>query len=204
MSWRETLGATPSTKSPYAHNTQNAQKPIAAGNCADIADCAYRDTEEDSRLLETLALVCKELPIQPMKVLSALDEQNIKDWRNGEISNAALSEFARLLLQRREMDQGKRPSNFSKRATCKHCGPVWLWVSGEFLGCPWCWNRASDKPIPRPCSIHCGNCIHFKRIDHPHLGHCAKGEPEAIAGLWDTDRRKCDFYVPTPKPSIKS
>ena len=35
---------------------------------------------------------------------------------------------------------------------------------------------------------------HFQRIDHPHLGHCAQGEPEAPAGLWDTDRRWCMKY----------
>jgi len=40
----------------------------------------------------------------------------------------------------------------------------------------------------------CGECIHFERIDHPHPGHCAKGEPEAIAGLWDSDRRYGDQY----------
>ncbi len=31
MSWRETLGVTPSTETPYAHNSQNTQKPIEAG-----------------------------------------------------------------------------------------------------------------------------------------------------------------------------
>ncbi len=45
--------------------------------------------------------------------------------------------------------------------------------------------------------VACGDCIHFKRIDHPHLGHCAKGEPEAPAGLWDSDRRYCGNYAPS-------
>jgi len=100
-------------------------------------------------------------------------------------------------MQRRERDQGKHPAHYTEQATCKHCGPIWLWFSGEVLGCPWCWNRAANKPIPRPCSVHCGDCIHFERIDHPHLGHCAKGKPEAIAGLWDTDRRYCECFLPT-------
>jgi hypothetical protein len=47
--------------------------------------------------------------------------------------------------------------------------------------------------------ITCGDCIHFKPIDHPHLGHCAKGEPEAIAGLWDSDLRYCERYIPNTK-----
>lgn len=49
----------------------------------------------------------------------------------------------------------------------------------------------------------CGECVHFERITepfrHPHLGHCAKGEPEAIAGLWDTDRRYCERFLPRPQ-----
>lgn len=39
----------------------------------------------------------------------------------------------------------------------------------------------------------CGQCPDFRRIDHPHLGHCKKGQPEPIAGIWDTDRRYCPF-----------
>ena len=49
--------------------------------------------------------------------------------------------------------------------------------------------------------ITCGECLHFERIDHPHLGHCAKGEPEAIAGLWDSDRRYCDKFLAYSKQS---
>lgn len=40
----------------------------------------------------------------------------------------------------------------------------------------------------------CCDCAHFKRADHPNLGHCAMGQPEAPAGLWDTDRRYCEQY----------
>lgn len=48
----------------------------------------------------------------------------------------------------------------------------------------------------------CGGCIHFERIEHPHLGCCAIGEPEAIAGLWDTDQRYCEvFYQSHHKPT---
>jgi post-segregation antitoxin (ccd killing protein) len=56
------------------------------------------------------------------------------------------------------------------------------------------------QPLPAPDNpVHCGSCTHFERIDwHPRLGHCARGEPEAPAGLWDTDRRMCaPFTLPT-------
>jgi len=175
-------------------------------NCAVIADSAYRDSEEEhSKILEALSNACRELDITPTEVMEALELQDIEDWRNGNVSNKTLTAFARSLVQRRQMDQGNCPSHYTEHASCKYCGPIWLWFSGEVLGCPWCWNRADDKPIPRPCSVHCGDCIHFERIKepfrHPNLGHCAKKEPEAIAGLWDTASRYCERFSPKPEPS---
>jgi len=68
MSWRETLGVTPSAETPYTHNSQNAQNPTEQGNCADIADSAYRDSEQEiSKLLQALADACKGLDINPPK-----------------------------------------------------------------------------------------------------------------------------------------
>lgn len=197
MSWRETLGVTPSAEPPYTHNSQNTQNPTETGNCADIADSASRGSEQDSsKLLEALADACKGLDITPAKVKEALSPEDIDDWHEGAVSADTLAAFARSLVQRRQMDQGKRPEHYTEQATCKHCGPIWLWFSGKVAGCPWCWNRAAGKPIPRPCAVHCGNCAHFQRIHHAHLGHCAKGRPEAPAGIWDTDATDCDKYEP--------
>jgi hypothetical protein len=140
----------------------------------------------------------------PAEVREAMATADIEDWHNGEISRDALAAFARALAQRREMDQGKRPAHYIERAVCKQCGPIWLWSSGKVQGCPWCWNQVAGKPIPRPCSVQCGNCGHFERTDHAHLGHCAKGEPEAIAGFWDSDRRHCVQYQPKPKTATDS
>lgn len=63
-------------------------------------------------------------------------------------------------------------------------------------------------PPPEPgYTAACGACRHFQRIDHPNLGHCAQGEPEAVAGLWDTDRRWCMKYevrqFPVPRYCIE-
>jgi len=52
-------------------------------------------------------------------------------------------------------------------------------------------NLDGGHSISRPDLVQCGTCSQFNRIGHPHLGHCAAGEPEAIAGLWDTDHRSC-------------
>ena len=171
--------------------------------CGYCGFCVWDSEQESSKLLEALADVCKGLDIKPAEVKEALAAEDIDDWRKGAISADTLAAFARSQVQRRKMDQGKRPDHYTEQATCKHCGPIWLWFSGEVLGCPWCWNRAADKPIPRPCSVRCGDCIHFERIQsphgHPHPGHCAKGESEAIAGLWDTDRRYCTRFLPRPQ-----
>ena len=195
MSWRDILG----TEKPPTHNSHNTQNTHQKANSADSANCA----EQESKLLEALATACQQLMITPKEVKEALAPDDVQAWRNGEVSTDTLTAFAHALAQRREMDQGKRPANYSYPATCKHCGPIWLWFSGEVLGCPWCWNQANDNPIPRPCAIACADCKHFKRIDHPNLGHCLKGEPEAVAGLWDTDQHHCESYYPKAKQGNK-
>jgi hypothetical protein len=50
--------------------------------------------------------------------------------------------------------------------------------------------RAQERPVT------CGTCRRFERTSHPHLGHCAAGEPESPQGLWDTDRRRCAEHRP--------
>lgn len=57
----------------------------------------------------------------------------------------------------------------------------------------YCLLQARELPPP-DYTATCGACRHFQRIDHPNLGHCAQGEPEAPAGLWDTDRRWCEKF----------
>ncbi|MET0051575.1 MAG: hypothetical protein ABW095_10915 [Candidatus Thiodiazotropha sp.] len=68
-----------------------------------------------------------------------------------------------------------------------------------------CYFLKRSKEVPEPVTLNhpntCGECDHFERINHPHLGHCAKGEPEAIAGLWDSDRGYCEYFLPRPRQS---
>ena len=67
--------------------------------------------------------------------------------------------------------------------------------------CRYFLKRSEEVPEPDTFNrlMTCGDCTHFERIDHPHLGHCDKSEPEAIAGLWDTDRRYCERFSPRPQ-----
>lgn len=56
-----------------------------------------------------------------------------------------------------------------------------------------------SEEVPKPTTVDlcvtCGACVHFERINHPSLGHCSQGEPEAIVGLWDTDHRYCERFA---------
>ena len=80
---------------------------------------------------------------------SAISDDNGK-WQIGYVSNTDQVAYVRALLQCRQMDQGIVPNHYTHRATCKGCGPVWLWFTGEVQGCPWCWNRAKGLAVPRP------------------------------------------------------
>jgi len=135
------------------------------------------------------------LSITADEIRAGLDKEDIEGWIKSKISTNALVSKAIIKLARQEIDQGNIPTYFNKKAECALCGPVWLWFEANVSGCPWCFNRIENRPIPQPMAVTCGTCRHFQRIDHPHLGHCAKGQPEAIAGNWDNDTRWCDYFT---------
>lgn len=151
MSWREILGVSTQEQKTYTHNPHNTQKSLQRGNCADIANYAFNASlENNSILMEQLYEACKGLEITAAQVKEALTPEDFNDWHQGNLSNETLAALAFSLQQRQTMNQGKRPENYTKHAFCQQCGPIWLWCSGEFLACPWCWNRVADKPIPSP------------------------------------------------------
>lgn len=198
MSWRDILGV--SEEITNTHNSQNTQKGTRTSNCADSADSAYKvsDSETIAVLIQALREVCQGLLITPSEITAALSPEDIISWQRGEITVEGLAAYARLLLRQRDIREGRKPSSYTERATCLHCGPVWFWLPGDWAGCPWCWNRLTGKPIPRPDPVQCADCIHFQHTAHPALGHCNRGQPEAPAGLWATDPRICDDFLPIP------
>jgi hypothetical protein len=197
MSWRKMLGVEELKPTNLPHNTHNMHKYPTNGNSAYCADIV----ERKSKMLEALALACNGLSITPNELYEALDSDDIENWFDNTISPLSLKDFAHSQLQRKLMDEGKVPEHFTLQGICKQCGPILSWFQGETESCPWCWNRLEDKPIPRPQSVQCMNCTHFKRTNHPALGHCARGEPEAIAGIWDTDFRYCLLFLPPKQHS---
>jgi len=113
------------------------------------------------------------------------------------LDDKGIKAFAFALDDQRKREQGKKPKYYIKTATCQHCGPIWWWDIDDLLACPWCHNRETGKPIPRPFNVRCIDCIHFLRhATHPHLGNCAKGQPEGVVRNWDIDKRHCDWFVP--------
>jgi len=149
MSWREVMAGSTSIKPTYTQNPHNTHNSPNPGNSEDIAYCADI-ARGNSKLLAALAVATHRLPITAREVLDALAPEDIEEWRNNNVSTATLEAFAASLLQRREMEAGSVPAHYTKRATCRGCGPVWLWFAGEVLGCPWCWNRAKGLPVPCP------------------------------------------------------
>ncbi len=116
-----------------------------------------------------------ELP-EPLPELSSDEESNIRDWL-AHIDETDPAIIAEVVDKCRNDLKARR--YFMKR------------------------SEEVPEPVTLNHPITCGECVHFKRITepfrHPHLGHCAKGEPEAITGLWDTDRRYCERFLPRPQ-----
>ena len=172
----------------------------------ELLDALRRDKPEILALLRTRetgeedpAATGTESPNLHGLTLEELEEVAGEDWPEVRDDTDVLEALAHAVVTRRQREQGERPPHWTETCECAGCGPVFLWAGSptRVLGCPWCFNRVEERPIPRPVAVTCGTCQHFERIDHPHLGHCAKGEPEAIAGLWDTDRRGCARWSPS-------
>lgn len=141
MNWRDVLG----TKN-VSNSTYNTQNSLTGTN----STYSTYSTHKDAKLLDLLMVICKHLTINYQEVYESLSPEDIEDWYHGVINTEALTAFASAILQRREMDKGLVPKTYNCRAVCKSCGPIWLWTTGEVLGCPWCWNRAAGRPIPVP------------------------------------------------------
>ena len=200
MAWRKILNAECERAPAASHNLHNTQKVEQRGealNFAINANCANPSQgSKESRLLEALAKACASHDLLPIEARHAMSSLDVSAFDCGDLGDEMLSVFVEALAQRRAMDEGICPDSYSKRADCAGCGPVWLWVSGNVIACPWCMNRLRGAPIPRPVSIECGGCRNFQRTDHKFLGHCAVGEPEAPAGLVDADKRCCVRFLP--------
>lgn len=197
MSWREILGATSSPNISFSpqnsHNDQNSAYP---GNCANNANIACGKSDERKQMKEALANARENPTVTLHEIEAAITTADEVSLKKGAIGDATLKAFTESLGERLEMNRGVRPNLFNQSVSCRHCGPIWLWLGGNVPGCPWFWNRCSGKPIPRPDNVRCQDCSYFKRTAHRHLGHCHARQPEPPAGLWGEDERMCLFFLP--------
>lgn len=146
MSWRDILSVPSLNETTTTQNSQNPHNTHVQDNNAYCANF----TQGELTLFNALYTICQNLPITAAELYEALSQQDVNDWLENKLCVDELIVFANSLIQHRLMNKGIRPSHYKHQATCKQCGPIWLWISEEVLGCPWCWNKATDKPIPCP------------------------------------------------------
>ncbi len=74
------------------------------------------------------------------------------DWPEIQTDPELLGAFRALVECSQARRAGRRPDHWTKICECKDCGWIYLWPTApaRVLGCPWCRNRASGWPIPRP------------------------------------------------------
>ena len=151
----KTATVTPATITTQKTNEAITVAPVATVTVATRPEPSSESSLDETRqsLEETLATACHGLSITPDDVHTALAPEDIKDWHKGNLSIQTLTAFAGSLVQQRGMKKGKIPDSYTKKAMCRHCGPVWLWIEGTVDGCPWCFHRATGTLIPRPLSI---------------------------------------------------
>lgn len=91
----------------------------------------------------------------------------------------------------KETDPAERARVLDK---CRADPRALAYVLGELANLP---SPPPPPPKSRPAAgfVRCADCTHFERTSHhPNLGHCAQGQPEAIAGLADLDLRWCGRF----------
>jgi hypothetical protein len=191
----ETQGAANSaTPAKQPHETEGATASIS--NCSKISKVA--NAKNDKADHETEGTYSRLLQLAKAKgyapaLVHQLSEADLADCNTA--TDETLTSYLHALQTTADRKAGIVPEGYNDVAYCEECGPVWLFTPGAFHGCPWCWNRAHGKPIPRP-PVRCIDCRYFNRASHAHLGHCAKGQAEPPAGLWDSDSRTCERFAP--------
>lgn len=119
------------------------------------------------------------------------------DWSDIVGDAEKVTAWAQLLADNRTRANGHVPSHYTQAGECAMCGPVWLWPGAEkVLACPWCVNRDKGLLIPRPRTVICQECRHYRRdainpVDG--FGSCAKRK-DIYAPY---HRSNCFAYSPT-------
>lgn len=125
----------------------------AAGICIDASRDSIIARPRSALTDEHRNLIRSHKPAL-LAALSDLRAAAGPDWPAVKDDPAALAALRDALEVGRLRDQGIRPATYTKPAFCDGCGPVWLWEEApdHVVGCVWCFNRATGRPIPRPAA----------------------------------------------------
>lgn len=86
-----------------------------------------------------------------------------EDWELYVGNENALNAWSHMLYERKLMEAGQAPPDFTAKAYCESCGqyvflPEGLAKHSLVLGCPWCSNKSKGLHIPEPDkNIHCSD-----------------------------------------------
>lgn len=74
-----------------------------------------------------------------------------RDWPECERDPELLKTYAHSIQVRRMREAGIVPTHYTATTICDHCGPVLIFpgAPASVQSCPWCFNRAAGKPVPR-------------------------------------------------------
>jgi hypothetical protein len=83
--------------------------------------------------------------------LVELQEAAGPDWPEVQADTVLLETFAAAVATRRMREAGVIPPHYTSTTICARCGPVLIFpgVPAHVLACPWCFNRAASKPVPK-------------------------------------------------------
>jgi hypothetical protein len=73
------------------------------------------------------------------------------DWPEVQADPALLESLAAAVQTRRMRERGEVPAHYTATTICAGCGPVPIFegAPARVMGCPWCFNRAAGRPVPR-------------------------------------------------------
>ncbi len=125
----------------------------------DALALAREHKQELLRLLPdsaTLALraTLRRLAIQhglPLGIVERMPDSDLEPANCAHLlTEAGLLVWLRMLRDDAAMLDGIVPPDWTHQATCARCGPIWHWVPGDHVACPWCAVRESGRAVPHP------------------------------------------------------
>jgi len=99
---------------------------------------------------EVLAKLKSKKP-ELLRSLKELQERAEEDWEEISADSTKLKAFAALVMITDMRHRGIVPDHYTATTHCKHCGPVPIFEGcwPESDGCPWCFNRIMEFPMPQ-------------------------------------------------------